>query len=177
MRTLCAWCERPIVDEPAALDGPISHGICAPCSLAVEFDSQPLHTFLDSVPDPVIAVDAEGRLLGATKAFADFVGTETSSLQGVLAGDALSCEYSRLPAGCGQTVHCAGCTVRRAYEQTMASGESRIQSDAEAFVETPDGRARLVMQLSTQRVGHVVLVRVDSARPETADPVPRAERA
>ena len=169
MRTLCAWCGRPIVDEPADPGGPISHGICAPCILAVEFDSKPLHAFLQSTTDPVIAVDADGRLLGATRAFADLVGKEMDRLRDVLAGNAISCEYSALPEGCGHTVHCASCTVRRAFEETMASGEARVRIDATAYVQTAQGPARLVMQLSTQRVGHAVLVRIDSAVAEPAD--------
>jgi CheY-like chemotaxis protein len=174
---MCAWC-RTSISKVDGTDGPISHGICRPCADAFESDGDPVQEFLETLPGPVMFVDAEGRLLGANSAFASLVNQPASILVSRLGGDVISCVYATLPGGCGHTAHCTECPIRRAVNETRATGIPRVTAPAYAFVRGPDGPVRTLFHISLQRVGQeLVLVRIDGARSDELPDVPTAGTA
>jgi CheY-like chemotaxis protein len=164
MKVVCAWC-RKSPSEPDGAGGPISHGICRACADTLEFTSSPLPAFLETLAGPVMMVDAEGRVLGANAAFAGLVGKPAAAIASRLGGDVISCVYAEMPGGCGETVHCTGCAIRRAVNETRTTGQPRTEVPAFALIRGPDGPLRILFHVSLQRVGStMVLVRVDDAQ-------------
>jgi PAS domain-containing protein len=162
MVTVCAWCKAPLPGS-APGSGPVSHGICDTCRVDVEYRRQPLRTLLDALPAAVMAVDVDGNVVDGNARLMELVGKSSAQITG-RGGDVISCIYAALPGGCGRTTHCVGCTIRRAVNDTRASGEPRTGVPAFAYVRKPDGEVvKLDMMISTERVGALVLLRVDDA--------------
>jgi len=169
MPSVCAWCKAPLRGD-AGDPGPVSHGICQPCLVSVEYQPQSLTAFLESLPGPVMAVDADVRVVGTNERLAGVVAKRRADVLDRLGGEVISCIYSELPGGCGQTVHCVGCSIRNAVKETRATRQPRDRVPAFAYVRTPDGKmTKLLLQISTECAGHLVLLRVDEAEPAPPD--------
>jgi len=78
-----------------------------------------------------------------------------ASVVGLRGGEAFACVRSRLPEGCGRTVHCRECGVRRTVEQVARTGQTRER--VAAYVDTDRGRVSLRI---SGRPGHRGTVQV-----------------
>jgi len=165
LRVICAWCQRLL---SADIDAPVSHGICAACTVDVEFQRERLDDFLNKLAGPVFAVDAEGRVVGSNGVAAVLVSSDVASVKGRLAGDVISCVYAELPGGCGRTTHCTGCAIRRAFEHTAATGEPVRDRPAFSYNRAPEGQVWKCFAISTERVGTVVLLRIEGGAVDTS---------
>jgi hypothetical protein len=169
MASICAWCKTPLRGEVDEL-GPISHGICKPCLVSLEYHPQPLADFLESLPGPVMALNTEGRVVSSNERLLAVVGKGRSAALDRLGGEVISCIYSELPGGCGQTVHCLGCTIRNSVNDTRATRQPKTRVPTYAYVRTPDGGVvKLELLISTECAGKLVLLRVDEAAPAPSD--------
>lgn len=112
--------------------------------------------YLEGLDAPVVVVDEEGRIMAANQAMSEMLGRPPQECRGLLGGEVFECAYARLPEGCGRTVHCVACTLRRAVSETAQSGRS-IDNVA-AYIERSNGRVEL--RLSTERIPHGVRVKV-----------------
>jgi PAS domain-containing protein len=155
----CAWCHRPVAED---VDAPVSNGICADCMIDLEFRREPLRQFLNRLAGPVLAVTDEGRVVGANTGLAGMVQADVRSVEGKLGGEVMSCIYAELPGGCGHTVHCNGCTIRQSFEHTRKSGQPLRDVSAFAWVRQPEGPVRKAFLVSTERLGELVLVRLEA---------------
>jgi hypothetical protein len=161
MPSICAWCKSPLREGTDDL-GPVSHGICKPCLVAMEYQPQPLAAFLESLPGAVMALDSEGRAINGNERLLGMVGKQRSGVLERLGGEVISCIYSELPGGCGETVHCLGCSIRNAVNETRETRQSKAGVPAYAYVRTPDdGVVKLELCISTECAGNLVLLRVD----------------
>jgi hypothetical protein len=109
----------------------------------------------------VAVVDRDGVLKAANRQLCELVKQDLSSVQGRKGGDVFECAYASLPGGCGQTIHCSACAIRRAVTDTLDSGVSQERVPA-SLQEGDPGRARRVeLLISTERAGNHVLLRID----------------
>ena len=77
-------------------------------------------------------------------------------LFGLLGGDAMECVFARRPEGCGRTVHCKTCSIRRAV---LATAEQGVGLDhAPLQFTTIEGTKPLT--ISTQKVGELVRIQL-----------------
>jgi PAS domain-containing protein len=162
---VCAWCQRLL---SADIDAPVSHGICAACTVDAEFRRERLDDFLNKLAGPVLAVDAEGRVVGSNRVAAVLVSSDVASVRGRLCGDVISCVYSELPGGCGGTTHCTGCAIRHAFEHTATTGEPVRDRPAFSYSRTPEGPVWKRFAISTERVGTLVLLRIEGGAVDTS---------
>lgn len=155
---ICSYCQATIREGES--EAPLrSHGICEDCMRHFEpqWSGLSLDAYLDRFTTPVLVVDIEGRIYATNKLMEDTLGAPASELKGLLGGDAMECEYARLPEGCGQTVHCKTCTVRNAVEHTMSTGEAAER--VPAYRDRDDGR--LWMCISTRKEADKVVVIIE----------------
>ena len=164
MRRVCAWCQAELAADGASSDAPVSHGICAGCADEFLADDVSLKTMLDRLGVPVVAVDADGRLLTASREAGEALGRSASELAGMKGGEAMACNHARLPGGCGQTVHCRTCTIRRTVMDSHEHGRSHTGVSAVQDQVCGGGTQRMEYRISTERVGKVVLLKIDDAR-------------
>ncbi len=83
-------------------------------------------------------------------------------MEGSRGGDVFGCIYAHLPEGCGQTMHCSACTVRRTVMETHRTGRSQTRVPAHMRQGKPEDVHDVELLISTELVGSRVLLRVDS---------------
>ena len=135
--------------------------MCPRCleKLSSQWPGQSLNLYLERFDCPVVVLDESRRVLRANPAVQRHSGRSEKDLQGLLGGDAMLCRWADLPDGCGGTVHCKGCTIRRLVESCRDTGE--LHEDVPASIMHPDGE--VAYQVTTRRLGRAVLVIVKPA--------------
>ena len=71
------------------------------------------------------------------------------------------CAYATLPGGCGNTIHCDGCTIRNTVMDTFQTGKSHLKKPAYRIHGIPDKNQEIHYLISTVKVKDVVLLRID----------------
>jgi hypothetical protein len=164
MKSVCAWCDRPLNDEPEGAT-PITHGICNRCVEFVTDDRTAIRSFLNTIDAPVLAVDGEGRAISANRRALLALNKEHDEIADRLGGEVIECEYSRLPEKCGKTVHCTGCQIRGSVNHTRATGEPLVRVKAYQHIMTPTGVKTFDYSISTEKLPDgTILLRIDDAR-------------
>jgi PAS domain-containing protein len=115
---------------------------------------------LDALLRPTLVTDADGCVLAVNSAFVTAYGREAAELEGLRFGDALVCKRSRLPEGCGHTVHCRDCTVRRMVAEVGRTRLARWR--VPTVLESAKGRVEICVTIRPAE-GDLVLVEVDEA--------------
>ena len=172
MKKICAGCGRAIGGQGGLgpEDETISHGICPACADAVFPEvGIDLGVFLDRFKLPILVVDAEGMVRSANLSARAMLGKEQREIADRPGGEVFECVHARSPEGCGNTVHCSGCTIRRAVMHTAATGAAILRQTAR--LESSDGTVRHYT-ISTERRGETVLLQVDDVREGCAKPGP-----
>lgn len=117
--------------------------------------------FLDSLVQPVLAVDSEGRIGTANRSARRLLGKELEDISHELGGVVFECAYAKLPDGCGQTVHCNGCAIRRAVNLTMTTGTTLRSVPAPFSGGDPYNPEPLLFRITTEKVGNTVLLQIE----------------
>ena len=164
MKRICAWCRKELGKEMGnrESDRVITHGICDQCQSNLWFQQgAPFQEFIDSLEEPVLVVDSEDRIEAGNRQARQTLGKELAEIKGSKRGKVFECAYARLPEGCGKTKHCSGCAIRRTVAHTFASGKSSLRVPATLRCEQPKGGEGTRFLISTEKVGDVVLLRID----------------
>ena len=165
----CAWCGQDLGGDGdrAGDDCPISHGVCAECSLELMSElARPLGEFLDSLPAPVLAFGSDKRAQAANQQACDLLGRHRDTFAGRSGGEIIGCAEAAKPGGCGQQVHCASCTIRRSVTYTAETGRSTSMVPAFPDVQLGAATVRLSLRISTEKMGDLVLLRIDELAAE-----------
>jgi len=163
---ICAWCGASIVcadkTEPSCAE--ISHGICAPCAENLSFvEGVSLQLFIDSLPAPVLVVDADCTTEAMNRSACEQLALGSESVRHELLGSVFTCVNSRMPGGCGRTICCSGCTIRRAVTHTFATGEPQV-SPATLVVGDSNQPAEIALNITTIKTESAVLLRLERLR-------------
>ena len=66
-----------------------------------------------------IVVDGDGRIQSANKLGRETVSKDMDHITGYLGGEVFQCHYATLPGGCGQTLHCKSCVIRKGNRSAL----------------------------------------------------------
>ena len=164
MKRLCAWCNKDLTRETDKShdETAITHGICRIC-IAKLFTEMKIDVkkYLDSLPAPVLMVDHDGIIKTGNKAALSMLKKDLSRVENFKGGDVFECVYASLPEGCGKTVHCSGCTIRKSVMATFETGRPLYRSPAYLKQGTSDNITELAFLISTEKAGDIVLLRID----------------
>ncbi len=161
MSRVCAWCGKNLGDGAPSAEPVVTHGICPDCAFDVNSRlGLEMREFLECLPQPVIVIDPDTKVAQANKAARDMLGEDAPRLRGKRPGQLFECRNAVLQGGCGKTVHCGGCALRTTVEETLRTGRSR--RSVPAYVNAKD--RQVVLNISTERLGKVVLLRVDEIK-------------
>lgn len=168
MRKVCAWCGKEMGAEGPKDDDTkvITHSICEKCvyrQLAQMGMNVP--EFLKGLDAPVLAVDSDGNIRTANAKALELVRKDLSQVAGYPGGEVFECKYARLPEGCGNTMHCSGCTIRIAVMETYTTGKSLLRVPASLLQHTLEHPQEICLLISTEKVADVVLLRIDEVNP------------
>jgi len=168
----CTICKKHM-PPGATAQRTITGSVCEECLDHLGAQSGvPLRDFLDGLGVPVLAVDGDVVVKMANKPLLSLLGKGLSQVRGQRGGDVFECAYARLPGGCGKTVHCSGCAIRRAVTETFVTGRSLQQVPAYLNRDMVTQFLQLGMLISTEKVWGMVLLRVDRIGPQ---PKPRRQ--
>lgn len=160
MKIICSYCRKELGEKERFNDDRVSHGICSECF--DYFDKQikglSLERYLDEFEAPIIIVNAAGRILASNKMAEEMIGKPRREIFGLLGGEAMECVYARLPEGCGNTVHCETCTIRRTVMKAMESGEPQLHVDVTLKQETRE----IKMVISTDKIDELVRIVIEN---------------
>jgi hypothetical protein len=145
MIIVCSYCRNVIGEKEPLENKAFTHSICLACwdyhmPQMLELN---LSEHLDTYESPVIMVDEEGRVIGINKAMAAFLNTTKEQSLGLLGGELLRCRYSCLPEGCGNTQHCATCSLRQTFTQSRVQKKDLLE--VPASVDLKDQRLYFVI--------------------------------
>ncbi len=164
MIQICAWCRSEIgkVSSSRVPETDLSHGICPSCYDNIRFqEGVPFGEYLDSLPVPVYVVDGNGVVQGVNRKGCEALGKAPYDIIRRLGGDVFECAYARLPEGCGRTVHCSGCTIRRAVLRTFETGQPESRVPAVLNRGRAEDPTRVPLTITTVKAQGVVFLRVD----------------
>ena len=164
MKRVCAWCTKEMgaVEGSSHPDTEISHGICGSCADNFTFQQGvPFQRYLDSIPVPVLAVDRFVVVKAVNRKACDMLGKEPREIVQHLGGNVFECAHARLPEGCGRTIHCSGCVIRKSVTRTFETGEPQISVPATLRRRDPDHPSAVVLFITTVKSGDMVMLRVD----------------
>ena len=157
MRLVCSYCSKELaLIEPLA-DARVSHGMCEECGeyFRRQWSGIKLGEYLDQFDRPVLVVGEKGRVIAANEPMASMLGQDARSIFGLLGGEAMECQYSRLPERCGNTVHCKTCTIRNTVQRALTTGEPQLRVPAHLDQKT----ATVHFMISAYpRADHVIVV-------------------
>jgi PAS domain-containing protein len=141
----------------------------AACAGCAHFEGPPraalsLGEYLDMFEHPVLVCDADGNVVAGNAALAALTGRPRGELAGGRAGEAVACERSRLPGGCGRTIHCRECTIRRMVAEVSRTRLARRR--VPAYVEGANGRTELCITVRPREGALVEVILEDAPPPE-----------
>lgn len=164
MQLICAWCGSTIdrAGYGPTLDSSTSHGMCPTCSetIASEQRGVSLERHIDSIPIPILLVDRNNVVVTMNSKAGEMLGGKLATARQLL-GHVFDCVHSRRPEGCGRTIRCSSCAIRRSVAATFSTGEPEIQIPATLTTESPDQLSEAVLTITTVKSDGVVLLRVE----------------
>jgi PAS domain-containing protein len=171
MLLVCSYCHKTLRAGKGGPSDLVSHGMCEECGAHFEklWSGMQLGEYLDGLPGAVLLVDGDGRVLAANAKAGALLGRDPATPRGLLGGEAMACSNSRLPGGCGKTIHCRDCTIRNTVTKVAKTGVP-VQR-VPAYLKTDEGRVPL--EISARPVGGLVEVTVREARLPGTTPAPR----
>lgn len=164
MKRVCAWCNGDMgqAEGSARANTETTHGICSRCLDNFKFQQGvPIQRYLDSLPLPVVVVDRYAVVKAMNREACSALGKGPQEIVQHLVGNVFECAHARLPEGCGRTIHCSGCTIRRSVTRTFETGEPQVDVPATLrYIGPADARA-VTLAITTVKAGEAVMLRVD----------------
>ncbi|MCP4379233.1 MAG: hypothetical protein GY794_24055 [bacterium] len=117
--------------------------------------------FLDYLDIPVLLIESEPRSLTANEPARKLLGKGSHDIDGLRGGEAIECVHASSPDGCGQTEHCKSCTIRNTVRETFETGKSFLHVKAYPDIQVGQGVKKMELEISTEKVADVVLLRID----------------
>jgi hypothetical protein len=164
MKRVCAWCNKlqGVAEDDGALTAVTTHCICDDCANNLEFQlGVPLETFLASLKMPTVVVDGEARVLAGNADSQEYLATGITEPGKQKLGDVFECAYARMPGGCGHAIHCSGCAIRMAVEETYRTGASCQEVPALIHQGSDSGPHDADLLITTEKLWDFILLKLE----------------
>jgi hypothetical protein len=149
-------------DGPGRAGQP-GYGICPSCQADLAGDAGvSIQSIIDRFPFPVLVVDEDVTVSVLNKRGQEILGVRPDPSSPRRGGELFGCVHSHLPGGCGRSIHCSGCALRRAVTATYHSREPLEHVPATLKTGEADDPAAVALTFSTSMRGSAVLVKIDS---------------
>jgi transcriptional regulator of aromatic amino acid metabolism len=165
MKLVCSKCNKNYRDDYSELSSErvITRGICDECTSFLLWPNRPTMTdFLDCFDAPIVAIDSLGNVITANQIARELLQKELSDIVGLQGGNVFECAFAKLPEGCGKTIHCDGCTIRKTVMDTLHTGKSHSKMPAGLTHGTSVDCVEMQLLISTERVNEIVMLQIES---------------
>ncbi len=143
----------------------LTPGYCGACAGKLESTSQKAAP-LESIRAPVLLMQANPRrVVTANRQALTLFGKPLRSIEGHRGGEVFDCVHSFSEAGCGKDNNCEHCKIKHAIMDTFTTGNAHRGISANLDIRKPSGTQTYVVQVSTEKLGDLALVRVDRYSP------------
>ena len=164
MRIVCAGCGADLGTKTSLIhdDEATSHSLCASCAHHFRATAgMPFEQYIEGLEAPVVTVTPQGTIATANAIALELLGKSPTEIMGFNGGDVFECEYARLPEGCGETVHCSGCTIRNTVMDTLQTGTPHRREPAYLNRYSDRGSQHYDLLISTEKKGGVVFLTIE----------------
>lgn len=161
IEVICFYCGAHIrnVESRRSI---VSHGVCRNCLPRLVKDlGQPLSDFLDKLSTPILVVQKDMQVVAANSAARRLSPEPLEDLSGRLCGEVIGCGHSHEEGGCGRTVHCLSCAIRRSIAHTIETSEPCHDIPAYPDVGLLRGERQVHFRISTEKKGDFVLLKIE----------------
>ena len=161
MTTECKVCGKETVSASQAAPGSITSGICEACAIQVSAtpDSRAV---LEAIHAPILLLHGNPRqVVSANRKALRLFGKEIHEVAGHRGGQVFDCIHSFTEAGCGKDVNCENCKIKNAIVDTFNTGNPHAAVSTPLQIRKADGITTRVLQVSTEKVGDMALVRIE----------------
>ena len=162
MKLVCSRCEKKLGEKEPLKDIRTEMTMCVECLefLEKEWRGMTVGDYLDTVDAPVMLVDSERRMVSCNKKAEKVLGKSRGIMKGLMAGEFLECHNSVLSEGCGKSIHCSACIIRKSIESTVKTGES--VKETTAYLNTMEHGVPVVrhIKVSTEKEGNMVRLQI-----------------
>ncbi|MBZ5686629.1 MAG: hypothetical protein LAP86_16480 [Acidobacteriia bacterium] len=169
MKLVCAWCGSAIEHSgyERMPDSSTSHGMCPTCCQLLDSQERgvQLQRHIDCIPIPILLVDANNTTLAMNAKACEVLGRTPESSTGAQFGLVFDCAHYRLPEGCGRTVHCSGCVIRKSVAATFDTGEPQVLVPATLSIDNPDQLSNAVLTITAVKRAGVILLCIENLQP------------
>ncbi|MFA5331842.1 MAG: PAS domain-containing protein [Methanoregula sp.] len=161
MKVVCSFCPK-VIQPGETPDDPVSHGICPACYESIlKNHGMDIRKFLDQLDAPVFLVDENVNVLAANRMACAMAGKPIHEIKGNLCGRIFECRNASLPGGCGKTVFCLGCAIRKSVNDTKETKKPVVRRPAVVHRSTSLGKDEIRFFVTTRIDGDVILLRLD----------------
>jgi hypothetical protein len=139
----------------------LTHNICETCASGIS-DITKSRELLEAIDAPILLMQGNPRqvITANTKALGLF-GKQLSEVENKRGGQVFDCIHSFSEAGCGKDVNCENCKIRDAIVDTFNTGNPHPGVSTTLQIKKAGGLSPHVLQVSTEKVGDLALVRVE----------------
>lgn len=162
MSQICSLCRQEMAVPSQASEYAITHGICEACLSRVPGASG-YGALLEAIDAPVLLMQGSPRQVVTVNARAlELFEKELAEVEAHRGGQVFDCVHSFTAAGCGRDVNCENCTIKHAIVDTFDTAVPRHTASAVLQVKRNGGIESRTIQVSTEKLGDLALVRIES---------------
>lgn len=170
MKQVCNLCKAELDDKQSSVFF-ITNGICSSCRKDFLKNADSLREFLDRFEAPILLMQSDPRQVRtANQKACSLFEKELSQIEGCRGGQVLGCVHSCTESGCGLDVNCQDCKIKNAVVETFATGKSFKGVSTSLEIKKNNEINAYVLEISTEKVGDLALVRIDQYKKESCTP-------
>ena len=161
MMQICNLCGKDLAAaSPQSTHGAITGSICESCADQVSVAASD-RDWLEAIDAPVLLMQGNPRqVVTANRRALELFAKDLHQIEGHRGGDVFDCVHSFTEAGCGRDANCEGCKIKDAIIDTFTTAKSN-RASASLQVKKADGLRTYALQVSTEKVSDLALVRID----------------
>jgi transcriptional regulator of aromatic amino acid metabolism len=171
MERICTLCKADVVDQPEQSSvRNITGGVCSSCNrlFNTSCSAATLKALADAIDAPVLVMQSEPRQVYTANGKAlELFKKEPDRIEKHRGGQVFDCVYAFTEAGCGKDVHCQPCKIKNAIVETLTTGRTYTGVSALMDIRKSIGTSTYTLQVSTEKIGDMALVRIDRYEPVT----------
>lgn len=118
--------------------------------------------WIEAVDAPILLMQGNPRqVVTANRRALELFEKELHDVEGHRGGQVFNCVHAFTEDGCGKDSNCEGCKIRDAIRDTFTTAKPHNGVSTALQIKKADETVTYVLQVSTEKVGHLGLVRIE----------------
>jgi len=139
----------------------VTYGICEK-TFRQGPDGSNLSEWIEVIDAPILLMQGNPRQVVAANSKAlELFNKELCEVEGQRGGQVFDCVHAFTEDGCGKDSNCEGCKIRDTIIDTFTTGKPHKGVSTPLQIRKINEKATHVLQVSTEKVGDLILVRIE----------------